>query len=68
MICPRLLPGAFPAPAAAMHAYPLAVHGLQFRLDREDENLDVGQGVPAVATAGAGNTAVGRRRQVDTTA
>ena len=28
--------------AAAVHANPLAVHGLQFRLDREDEDLDVG--------------------------
>jgi hypothetical protein len=50
--------------AAAVHADPLAVHGLQLGLDREDENLDVSQGIPAVTTAGAGNTAVGRRRQV----
>jgi hypothetical protein len=45
-----------------MHADPLAVHGLQFRLDREDEDFDVGQGVLAVATAGSGHTA--NRRQV----
>ncbi|HEX2299978.1 MAG TPA: hypothetical protein VHH34_15950, partial [Pseudonocardiaceae bacterium] len=28
---------------------------LQFRLNGEDENLDVGQDVPAVTAAGAGN-------------
>ena len=33
----------------------LTVHGLQLGLDREDEDLDVRQGVPAVAAAGAGN-------------
>jgi hypothetical protein len=41
-----------------VHADPLAVHGLQLSLDREDEDLNVGQGVPAITTAGAGNTAV----------
>jgi hypothetical protein len=49
---------------AAMHADPLAVHGLQFRLDCEDEHFDVGQRVPTVTTVGVGNTAVRRRRQV----
>jgi hypothetical protein len=37
-----------------MHANPLAVHGLQFGLDRKDEHLDIGQDVPAVTAAGAG--------------
>ncbi len=54
--------------AAAMHADPLAVHGLQFRLYREDEDFDVGQGIPAVATAGSGNMAGPRQRQIDTAA
>ena len=36
-------------------ADPLAVHSLKLRLDREDEHLNVGQGVPAIAAAGAGN-------------
>ena len=39
---------------AAMHADPLAVHGLQFRLDCEDEHFDVGQRVPTVTTVGWG--------------
>ena len=50
--------------AAAVHANPLAVHGLQFRLDREDEDLDVGKDIPTVAAVGSGNTAIGRRRPV----
>jgi hypothetical protein len=29
-----------------MHADPLVVHGHQLSLDREDEDLDVGQGFP----------------------
>ena len=45
--------------AAAVHADPLALHGLQLGLDREDKHLEVGQGVPAVAAAGAGNTTGG---------
>ena len=40
--------------AAAVYAHPFAVHGLQLGFDREDENLDVGQCVPAVTTAGRG--------------
>ena len=36
---------------AAVHADPLPIHRFQFRLDREDKHLDVGQGVPAVAAA-----------------
>ena len=44
----------------AMHADPLAIHGLQFGLDREDEHLDIGQDVPAVTAAGAGHGAGGR--------
>jgi hypothetical protein len=45
-----------------MHADPLPIHGLQFGPDREDEHLNIGQYVPAVAAAGAGNGAGGRRR------
>ena len=48
--------------AAAVHAHPLPLHGLQLGLDREDEHFDVGQGVPAVATVGTPN-ATGRRWQ-----
>ncbi|MDB5963696.1 MAG: hypothetical protein JWQ72_196, partial [Polaromonas sp.] len=40
------------------------IHSLQLSLYREDEDLDVGQGVPTVTTAEAGNTAAGRRRQI----
>ena len=47
--------------AAAVHAHPLPVHGFQLGLDREDEHFDVGQGVPAVTTAGSGDTTAGRR-------
>src|SRR5215212_3454806 len=49
---------------AAMHPNPLAVHGLQLRLDREDEHLHIGQGIPAVTAAGPGNRTDGRRRQI----
>src|SRR5215213_5341247 len=49
---------------AAMHPNPLAVHGLQLRLDREDEHLHIGQGIPAVTAAGPGNRPDGRRRQI----
>jgi hypothetical protein len=45
--------------STAMHANPLAVHRLQFGLDRKDKHLDVGQDVPAVTAVGAGN-ATGR--------
>jgi len=48
-----------------MHADPLALHRLQFGLDREDEHLNVGQGVPAVAAAGTRNETSGRWRQID---
>ena len=41
--------------AATVHTDPLALHGLQLRFDREDEDLDVSQGVPAVIPAGAGD-------------
>jgi len=51
--------------AAAVHADPLAVHGLQFGLDGEDEHLHIGQDVPAVAAAGVGNATGGRRRQIN---
>ena len=46
--------------AAAVHADPLALYDLQLGLDREDEHLKVGQGVPAVAVAAA--VECGRRR------
>jgi len=51
--------------ATAVHADPLAVHRFQLSLDREDEHLDIGQCVPAVAAAGVGNAAGGRRRQIN---
>jgi hypothetical protein len=47
-----------------MHADPLPIHGLQFRLDREDEYLDVGQRVPAVTTTGLGEAPGGRWWQI----
>jgi hypothetical protein len=50
--------------APAVHADPLAVHGLQFGLDREEEHLDVGQDISAVASAGAGNATGRGRRQI----
>src|SRR3954465_10834749 len=49
---------------ATVHADPLPIHGLQFRLDREDKHLNVGQGVPAVAAAGPGNASGRRRRSI----
>src|SRR5215203_3831712 len=49
---------------ATVHADPLPIHGLQFGLDRKDEHLDVGQGIPAVAAAGPGNASGRRRRQI----
>ena len=52
------------AAAAAVHADPLALHGLQLGLDREDEHLEVGQGVPAVAAAGPRQAPDRRREQV----
>ncbi|TDG27351.1 hypothetical protein [Paracraurococcus ruber] len=54
--------------AMAMHADPLAVHGLRFRRDSEAGHRGVGRGVPAVAAAGIGNTASRRRRQADAAA
>src|SRR5215210_4099892 len=51
--------------AAAGHADPLPIHGLQLGLDRDDEDLDGGPCVPAVATAGARDTAGRRRWQGD---
>ena len=50
--------------AAAVHADPLALHGLQLGLDREDEHLEVGQGVPAVAAPGSGDATGGGRKQI----
>jgi hypothetical protein len=50
--------------AATVHADPLAVHGLELRLDGEDEHLDIGQGVPAVTAAGVGHATSRRRRQI----
>src|ERR1051325_3410358 len=50
--------------AATVHTNPLALHGLQLRFDREDENLDVSQGVPAVTPADAGKVWGRRRRQI----
>jgi hypothetical protein len=50
--------------ATAVHADPLPIHRFQFRLDREDKHLDVGQGVPAVAAAGPGNASGRRRRSI----
>jgi hypothetical protein len=47
-----------------MHADPLAIHGLQFGLDREDEHLNIGQYVPAVTAAAAGDRPGGRPRQI----
>ncbi len=44
----------------AVHANSLAFQGLQLGLNGEDENPDVGQGIPAIAAAGPGNAA-GRR-------
>src|SRR3954465_15747661 len=50
--------------AATVHTDPLALHGLQLRFDREDEDLDVSQGVPAVTSAEAGKVSGRRRRQI----
>jgi hypothetical protein len=50
--------------STAMHANPLAVHHLQFGLDRKDKDLDVGQDVPAVPSARTGNATGRRGRQV----
>src|SRR3954466_8253566 len=50
-----------------LHARPMeeTVHGLQLGLDGEDEHLNVGQDVPAVAAAGARNGSGGRQWQID---
>src|SRR5215218_4880173 len=53
--------------STAVHADPLTVHGLQFGLDREDEHLDVGQDVPAITAAGAGNGSGRRGRHLSAT-
>src|SRR5918911_5646510 len=47
--------------ATAVHADPLTVHGLQLRLDRKDEDLDVRQAVPAITAAAVGDAAGSRR-------
>jgi hypothetical protein len=66
------LPPAQPAPQAeirlaptAVQAGPLAAHRLQFILGGKDENLDVGEDVPAVTAAGVGNATSRRWRQIN---
>jgi hypothetical protein len=47
-----------------MRAGPFPVYGLQLSLHGEDKHFDVGQGVPAVTTAGTGDRSGRRGRRL----